>query len=157
MHLAGSEQVLATEACFQASSPTYPLVGSLYRVCRTIVHKTMLRPRGRSALKLAACPQPSASDPPSGIRNPSSPGDDLLFQDHSSLAQKLRPSLSPVCDWLAKDDVQVTGGRPISAGGFADVWRGSLGTRQVAIKSYRRYLSFDLSRVYLVGLPSLAL
>lgn len=148
-----SEEVLATEACFQASSPARrPLVGSLCRFCRAMVRKAdVLRQRGKSVSKPAAGPPPSPY-PPSGIHT----DDDPTCRYHWSLAQKLRPSLSSICDWLAKDDIQIVGGRPVSAGGFADIWRGSLNAHEVAVKSYRRYLSFNPPQVYLVNLPGLA-
>ena len=148
-----SEEVLATEAGFRAGSLIHPLVGFLYRLGCAII-RTVARPRGRSDSRLVACPPPPCSPP--GTRNPSFPDDDPLDQHHQKLAQKLRPSLSPICDWLAQDDVEIVGGQPIRGGGSADIWRGSLDSRQVAIKSYRRYLSFDPSQVSLVGLPGLS-
>lgn len=146
------EEALATEVCSRACSSPLPLVGSLYGFCCAIIRRAVPHPRGRSLSKLVACPPPPLPE----IHNPFLLDDDLPYQYHSSLAQGLRLSLSSICDWLAKDDVQVAGKRPISAGGFADVWRGSLDNRQVAIKSYRCYLSSDSSLVCLVGLPSLA-
>jgi len=141
--MSNSEEVLETKECFRTNSHIHPLVGFLCRFgCVT----------GRSDLKQMACP-PSSPLPPSGIHNRSSP-DDLLRQHHFNLARQLRPSLSPICNWLGEDDVRIVGGQPFSAGGFSDLWRGTLDTRQVAIKSYRRYLFFDLSQVFLVCLPS---
>jgi len=145
-----SEGVLATEACFRASSPTHSLVDSLYRFGCVMFHKVVY-PRVRS---LAARPPPPPSFPPI-IHNPLFPDDDTICQYHLSMAQELRSSSSPIPHPLGEDDVQIVGERPVSAGGFADIWRGFLDTRQVAVKSYRRYLSFDLSRVYLVSLHSL--
>ncbi|KAF9644612.1 kinase-like protein [Thelephora ganbajun] len=141
------EEVLATEACIQANPHTNPLAGSLYRFCCAMA-RTVTRAQGHPVLKLAACPPPSWS-PLSEIRNPSSLDDDPLRQYHSDLAQKLRSSLPPTCNWLEEEDVRIVGGRPISSGGFADLWRGSFDNRQVAIKSYRRYLYFDLSHIFL--------
>ena len=149
-----SEEVLDTEMCFQTSSLTHPLVGLLYGFGCAIV-RVVVHPRRRTVLRPAAC-LPSSPSTPSGIQRPSSPDDDPMHQYHVTLAQRLHPFLSPICNWLEEDDVQIAGGLPISAGGFADLWKGSLETRQVAIKSYRRYSSFDLSRVFLVCVHSLA-
>ena len=147
-------EILDTETCFQTSSLTHPLVGSLYRFGCAIV-RSVARPRRRSIPRLTVFLS-SSSFTPSAIQSPSSPDDDLLHQSYFNLAQQLRPCLSPICNWLEEDDVQIVGGLPISAGGFADLWTGSLNTRQVAIKSYRCYLSFDLSRASLVCAPNLA-
>ena len=146
-----TEAVLAATPDFQPAPPTHPLVDLLRRGCAIV--RNIVHPRWRSVLKSATRP-PHPPPLQSVTHDPSSP-DDLLCQFHLSLAQKLRPFLSSICDWLAEDDVQIVGGQPISAGGSADIWRGSLDTRQVAIKSYRRYLSFDLFRVYLVGPPDI--
>ena len=144
-----SEGALAAEGCFRVSSPTQSLVDSLYRFGYIMVHEVVY-PWVRS---LAARPPPPPSIP-SVVHNPPFPDDDILCQYHLSLAQKLRPSSSSVPHLWAEDDVQIVGERPVSAGGFADIWKGYLDTRQVAVKSYRRYLSVDLSQVYLVGLVS---
>lgn len=146
-----SEGLLATEAGFQVSSPIRSLADSLYSFGCVMLRKAV-RPWRRSVPRLAACPPPPSL--PSEIHNPPFPDDDTPRQYHSSLAQKLRPFLSPICDWLSEGDVQIVGERPFGAGGFADIWRGCLDSREVAVKSYRRYLSFDLSRVSLVGLHS---
>lgn len=140
-----SEEALGTGTCFQA---VHPLVGSLHRFGCVIVRAVVL-PRRRSTLRPAARSLFSPSTP-SRVPSPPSPGDDLSHQSHFSLAQQLRPFFPPICNWLEEDDLQMAKGLPISAGGFADLWRGSLDNRQVAIKAYRRYLSFDLSRVFLV-------
>ena len=147
-----SEEALTTEGCFQATgSFTHSLVDLLYRFGRFIVHK-VVHPSGGS---LAAHPLPLPALPPV-VHNPPFPDDDILVcQYHLSLAQKLRPSSSSVPQLLTMDDVQIVGEQPVGAGGFANIWRGSLDSRQVAVKSYRRYLSFDLSRVCLVSLHSL--
>jgi len=143
-------EVLVTKARFQASSLTYPLLDFFSRI-RSAMRK-MVHSQGQSvSVKLAACPSPLPLEPSPRINSPSSPDDDPLDQSHFLLVQSLRPSLSSICNWLEKDDVHIVGGQPIGAGGFADIWRGSLDSRQVAIKSYRRYLFFDLSQVFRVG------
>lgn len=145
-----SEEALAAEACFQASSSTHSLVDSLYRFGRIVFHK-VVHPWGRS---LMVRPPPPPALPPA-VHNPPLPDDDILSQCYFGPAQKLRPTSSSIPHMLTRDDVQMVGERPVGAGGFADIWRGTLDTRQVAVKSYRRYLSFDLSRVRLVGLRTL--
>ena len=144
-----SEQVLAIEARIQVDSRTTPLVGSLYRlVCampRAVAHT-----HTRSIPKQAACRPPSPLSS-SEIQNPSSPIDDLLCQHHLNLVREADPPLRSICNWLEEGDVYVFGGYPLRAGGFTDLWRGSLDNRKVAIKSYRRYLSTDPSRIFLVG------
>lgn len=150
--MGSSEEVLETKECFRTNSPIHLLAGFLYRRGCALVRTVHLR--RRSDLKQVTCPPPPPLTP-SGIHITPSP-EDLPHQYHFNLAQQLRPSLLAICNWLEEDDVQILGGWPVSAGGFTDLWRGSINTRQVAIKSYRRYLSFDLSRVFLVCLPSLA-
>jgi hypothetical protein len=140
-------KVLATDARIQVDDHAAPLVGSLCRVGRAVPRAA----RRRSTLpkKAARLPPPPLS--PFKIQNPSSPNDNLLCQYHLNLAQKAYPSLS-ICNWLEEGDVHMAvGGFPFSAGGFADLWRGSLDNRLVAVKSYRRYLSVDPSRIFLVG------
>ena len=141
-----SEEALVTETWFQARSPTYSLVDLLYRFGCVMFNKAV-HPWGRS---LVARPPPPPVFPPM-VHNPPFPDDDILCQYHLGLAQKLRPSSSSIPHLLAKDDVRIVGERPVGAGGFADIWKGSLDARQVAVKSYRRYLSFDLSRACLVS------
>ena len=46
--------------------------------------------------------------------------------------------------------MRIVGELPVSAGGFADLWRGFLDDRQVAIKSYRPYLTVEPARVFTV-------
>ena len=151
------EEVLDTEMYLQTNSLAHPLVGFLYKLCARVrpVVRLRRRLRRRSVPKPADCP-PSFPSTPSVVQCPSCPDDDLPRQSHVDLARQHRPSLSPICNWLEGNDVRIVGGLPVSAGGFADLWMGSLDTRQVAIKSYRRYLSSDFSQVFPVCAPSLA-
>lgn len=148
-----SEKTPDVEARFQTRSLAHSLAGPLHMLGCAII-RVVAHLRRQSVPRPATCPQ-SSPFTPSGIQSPPSLGDDLLHQYHFHLAQQLHPFLSPICNWLKEDDVQIVEGRPTSAGGFADLWRGSLDTHQVAIKSYRRYLSFDLSRVFLVRVSTL--
>ncbi|KAF9784473.1 kinase-like domain-containing protein [Thelephora terrestris] len=131
-----------TDACSRANRRAVPLVGSLRRLGCTIF-RTVIR---GSTRKGAACPPP----PPLSLSersNPPSPNDDLPCQHHSELARSLYPSLSSICNWFGEDDIRVVWEFPVSAGGFTDLRKGSLENRQVAIKSYRRYLTADSSQI----------
>ena len=78
-----------------------------------------------------------------------------LDQKHRDLALKLRPSFPQTCSWLEQPDLQVIGESPVASGRFADVRKGRLSDgRQVAVKSYRRYIRFDCDRVRLVSYTS---
>ena len=150
-----SEEI-STDASFQTRSLSYLLFSPVYRFASTAV-RAVGCPRRRSGPRQLPFHPQSSPFTPSRIQNPSPPDGDPPQQRHFDLAQRLRPALSPICNWLEDDDVQIIAGRPISAGGFTDLWRGSLDSRLVAIKSYRCYLSFDLPQVFLVCAPSAAL
>lgn len=145
---------LSTDACFQTKSVFCLLVSPIRRFASAAVRACSRRqsvPR-----QLPAHPQ-SSPFTPSRARGPSSPDDASPQRHHFDLTQQFRPVLSSICNWLEDDDVQIVGGWPISAGGFTDLWRGSMDSRWVVIKSYRRYLSFDLPRVFLVCVSGSAL
>ena len=143
-----SDEVLPTDSRLQVNFQAVPLVGSLYRLVLAMLRVAQRRSISKKA---AACrPPPSLS--PLRTQDPSSPNDDFQSQHHLNLTRKAHPSLSFICNWLEGDDVHiVVGCFPIRAGGFTDIWRGFLDNRQVAIKSYRRYLSIDPSQIFLVG------
>lgn len=64
------------------------------------------------------------------------------------LVRELRSSLQPTHAWLNPADVMITGKYPVAAGGFADVLEGVLlDGRKIIVKSYRRYVVFDHTRV----------
>jgi len=67
------------------------------------------------------------------------------------LAAKLRPSFPPACSWLDPTDLQDIEEPPVDGGRFANVWRGRLEDREVAIKSYRCYVCFDCDQVRMVS------
>ena len=151
-----SEEV-PTDACFQTKPVSYLLVSPLRRLTSTAV-RAVVCSRRRSVPRQPPAYAQSSPFMPSRTRNPSSPPDDASPQRHHfDLTQQFRPVLSSICNWLEEEDVQIIGGWPISAGGYTDLWRGSVDSRWVAIKSYRRYLSFDLPRVFLVCVPGPAL
>jgi hypothetical protein len=138
-----------TDACSRADRRAVPLVGSLRRLGCTIF-RTVIR---GSTRKGATCPPPPPFSPSEGS-SPPSPNDDLPCQHHSELARRLYPSLSPICHWFGEDDIRIVWELPVSAGGFTDLWKGSLENRQVAIKSYRRYLTADSSQISVVSWSS---
>jgi hypothetical protein len=76
------------------------------------------------------------------------PGPDAisLSKYYSQIACALRSFVPPSCRWLRQEDVELTGGYPIAAGGFADVWEAIHDGRKVALKSYRCYTTFDVTR-----------
>lgn len=74
----------------------------------------------------------------------------LLREHLLGLARQLRPLLPGGCV-LGADTLQVTGACPIDAGGVADIWKGVMGDRRVAIKSLRYSLSSDHTKTYEVS------
>ena len=78
-----------------------------------------------------------------------------LSQHYAQMAQDLRSSLPSTCRWFGPGDVNLVSERQIAAGGFADVYEATQGGRKVVLKSYRCYLSFDVTEVIAVGLFSL--
>jgi len=74
-----------------------------------------------------------------------------LCQEFLDLAKGLQPSFPQGCGWLGPEDLQDIEDPPVDGGRFADVWKGRLEGRQVALKSYRCYVCFDCDRVRLVS------
>lgn len=74
-----------------------------------------------------------------------------LNQEFLEHAAKLRPSFPPACNWLDLKDLQDIEEPPVDGGRFANVWRGRLEDRKVAIKSYRCYVCFDCDQVRMVS------
>lgn len=92
--------------------------------------------------------------PPTSLeRSPSTDAEssNQLRQDFWDLAMKLRPSFPPTCNWLDPKDLQDIEEPPVDGGRFAEVWKGHLENREVAIKSYRCYVCFDCDRVRMVS------
>lgn len=143
-----SKKVRAAEACVQVDYRAIPLVGSFCQRARVML-RAVVRACRRSTSKQTACRPPPPFSPVE-IQNPSSPSDDLQCQHHLNLVRKSHPSLS-ICNFLEEGDVHMVGEFSDSGGGFAGLWRGSLDNRQVAIKSYRCYLSTDPSRIFVVS------
>ena len=75
----------------------------------------------------------------------------LLSQSYLDLALKLQPYFPQECSWLEEPDLQYVGERPVSSGSFADVSMARLDGREVALKSYRRYVRFDCDLVRMVS------
>jgi len=63
--------------------------------------------------------------------------------NHRDIALNLRPSFPPECSWLEPSDLQEIGERGVCSGRFADIRKGRLEGKEVAIKSYRCYIRFD--------------
>jgi hypothetical protein len=71
-------------------------------------------------------------------------------QHYTQMAQGLRSSLPSTCRWLGPEEVKIVGEYPIGAGGFADIWEGTLDGHKVAVKLYRCYMSFNVTEVVAV-------
>lgn len=83
--------------------------------------------------------------------DPSAPCEHL-----AGLMPHLQSLLPDGCEWLERGALErgaleFVGDHPVDAGGFADVWVGAMGSRRVAIKSYRRYSSSDNLLAYAVS------
>ena len=147
----GRSEVPPRGAGFQAGchtilAPVCSLWGKLVRaVLRAAVW--VLR---RSAPEHTTRPSSPPPSPPC-LDNPPSPDGYLLHLNHPDLILGSHPPLPSVCNRLEEGDVQMVESWPISAGGFADLWRGSLEGRQVAIKSYRYYTCSGPSGIFSVG------
>lgn len=84
------------------------------------------------------------SPAPSGTRAP--PGSetaDPLLQEYFDSAQKLKRNFPQTCSWLEPGDLDPVYEGVVAGGRYADVRRGRLGGRDVAVKSYRCYVCFD--------------
>ncbi|KAF9645215.1 kinase-like protein [Thelephora ganbajun] len=70
--------------------------------------------------------------------------DITLSQRYARMAQdSVRSSTSLVCRWLSPGDVKLLDGKPMAAGGSADIWEATHDGRRVVVKSYRYYTTFD--------------
>jgi len=85
-------------------------------------------------------------------RSSPTPGldDACLSQRYAQMAWGFLLSSPPACHWLGPGEVRIIGEHPIAAGGFANVWEGTHDGRKVVLKSYRCYLSFDVTNVVAV-------
>ncbi|KAF9647760.1 kinase-like protein [Thelephora ganbajun] len=68
---------------------------------------------------------------------------EALREHHLDLVLHLQGLFSTSCKWLEQGDIKIVGGFPVDAGGYANVWAGTMDDRKVAIKSYRCYLPLD--------------
>lgn len=73
-----------------------------------------------------------------------------LPQRYGQLAQGLRSSLPSTCRWLGPEDINLVGGHPIAAGGFADIYEATHDGLKVVLKSYRCYELFDVAQIVAV-------
>ena len=81
---------------------------------------------------------------------PSDIHDTALSLHCARIAQELLPPLSSHYPLLNPCDIKLTGQHPIAAGGFVDVWEATYDGRRVVLKSYRCYVSFDVTRTVTV-------
>lgn len=99
------------------------------------------RPRTRRSNVQEETPITHFSDASSSGPPPDSTLPTNVTQSCYDLAQQLRQSLPPTCNWLLPGDVQVIDTTPFSSGDFAEVRKGSVQGLIVAIKSPRCYWS----------------
>jgi len=52
--------------------------------------------------------------------------------------------------WLDPEDIKLVGEHPIGAGGFANIWEVTHNGRKAVLKSYRCYVSSDVTQVVAV-------
>lgn len=71
-------------------------------------------------------------------------------QHYAQMAQDLRPSMPSTCRWVDPEVIRLVGEHPIGAGGFADIWEVTYNGRKAVLKSYRCYISFDVTQVVAV-------
>lgn len=67
---------------------------------------------------------------------------DSLLQEYFDSAQKLRRNFPRTCNWLEQEELDLVD-EVVAGGRYANVRRGRLGGRDVAVKSYRCYIRFD--------------
>ena len=81
---------------------------------------------------------------------PSDIHDTALSLHCARIAQELPPPLLSHYPLLNPRDIKLTSQHPIAAGGFADAWEATYDGRRVVLKSYRCYVSFDVTRTVTV-------
>ena len=70
---------------------------------------------------------------------------------YAQMAQDLRySSMSFTCHWLEPGDIKLVGKHPIGAGGFADILEVTHNGRKAVLKSYRCYVSSDVTQAVAV-------
>ena len=74
-----------------------------------------------------------------------------LSKNFLDQAQKLRHSFPRTCSWLGPKDLQDIGELAVDGGRFADVRKGRLDGRDVAVKTYRCYVRFDCNQIRMVS------
>jgi len=116
--------------------------------------KNCFNPRSSRGLP---CPVGGSEEDQIGLRNPHrdsiTPSEfstttvtgssESLRQSYLDIALNLRPSFPPECSWLEPSDLHDIGKRAVDGGRFAEVLKGHLEGKKVAIKSYRYYERFD--------------
>jgi len=71
-------------------------------------------------------------------------------QRYAQMAQDLRSSMSFTCRWVDPEDIKLVGEHPVGAGGFANIWEVTHNGRKAVLKSYRCYVSSDVTQVVAV-------
>ena len=75
---------------------------------------------------------------------------DLPHERCSEAVRQLRPLFPSACVSFEPGEVEVVGDNPIAAGGFADIWEGTLDSHSIIQKSYRCYETCDVERIFRV-------
>ena len=84
-----------------------------------------------------------------GMHSRDQSGPSAMGVDHSTTTElgtlvnldgRLMQSLRSSYMWFGEGDLELIGPHPIDAGGFADVWEGTMGARRVAVRVWRPHL-----------------
>lgn len=102
-----------------------------------------------SATRSTRPPPPPPQLEARGSVTPASNGISLTRQ-YAQIAQDLRSSLPPTCRWLGPGDVDHIGEHPVGAGGSADIYEATHGSRRVVLKRYRCYILSDITQIVAV-------
>ncbi|KAF9651178.1 kinase-like protein [Thelephora ganbajun] len=70
-----------------------------------------------------------------------------LPQHYARIAQDSLRSSTFAYRLVGPEDVKLIGGKPMTAGGSADIWEATYDGRKVVLKSYRCYITFDVTQV----------
>jgi len=94
---------------------------------------------------------PPLPSQPEVMNSPTSDLDDVtLLRRYAQMAREHLSTLPSSCPLLSPEDVELVGGRPVAAGGFSDIRKAKRDGRNVVLKAYRCYRSFDIAQVFAV-------
>ena len=82
---------------------------------------------------------------PEVVGSPTS--DPTLLRHYAQMAREVLTSLPLPHPFLSSEDLELMDEHPAAAGGFADIWKAKYGGREVMLKAYRCYRSFDITQV----------